>query len=48
MYLLETANIMVQSFIKFELLSFEHTLKDFKNAKFEIHKINNFLIYQFY
>ena len=25
-----------------------HTLKDFKNAKIEIHKINNFLMYQFY
>ena len=24
------------------------TLKDFKNAKIEIHKINNFLMYQFY
>ena len=24
------------------------TLKDFKNAKIEIHKINNFLIHQFY
>ena len=25
-----------------------HTLKDFKNAKIEIRKINNFLMYQFY
>ena len=25
-----------------------YTLKDFKNAKIEIHKINNFLINQFY
>ena len=24
------------------------TLKDFKNAKIEIHKINNYLKYQFY
>ena len=24
------------------------TLKDFKNAKIEIHKINNFLMYHFY
>ena len=25
-----------------------NTLKDFKNAKIEIHKINNFIMYQFY
>ena len=28
--------------------SYYSTLKDFKNAKIEIHKINNFLMYQFY
>ena len=28
--------------------SLSYTLKDFKNAKIEIHKIDNFLIYQFY
>ena len=31
-----------------EFINLPSTLKDFKNAKIEIHKINNFLMYQFY
>ena len=31
-----------------EQTEIKHTLKDFKNAKIEIHKIHLFLVYQFH